>query len=67
MLSSEGISEKLHTKWAGRSILYKDITDSTNNDARQLAIEGAAHGSLVVADKQEAGRGSNGREHIFNI
>ncbi len=61
MLSSEGISEKLHTKWAGRNILYKDITDSTNNDARQLAIEGAAHGSLVVADKQEAGRGSNGR------
>lgn len=61
MLSSEEITRQLHTVWAGRSILYKDVTGSTNSDARDLAISGAAHGSLVVADKQEAGRGSNGR------
>lgn len=61
MLSSEKISGQLRTKWAARNILYKDVTDSTNNDARKLALEGAPSGTLAVADRQDAGRGSNGR------
>ena len=61
MLSSEKISGQLHTKWAARNILYKEITGSTNTDARELAKEGAPEGTLVVADRQDAGRGSNGR------
>ncbi len=61
MLSKEHIQEQLHTNWAASYIFYKEITDSTNNDARRLAEEGAPHGMLVVADKQEAGRGSRGR------
>lgn len=39
---------------------YKEI-DSTNNKAKQLAAEGACHGSLVIADRQTAGRGRRGR------
>ncbi len=61
MLSKEHIQEQLHTSWAASYISYKDVTDSTNNDAKRLAEEGAPHGMLVVADKQEAGRGSRGR------
>ncbi len=61
MLSKERISEQLHTKWAAANIWYKDITGSTNDDAKRLAEEGAPHGMLVVADKQEQGRGSRGR------
>ena len=61
MLSKEEIERRLTTRWAACNIVYKDITDSTNNDARDLAAEGAPHGTLVVADKQEAGRGSRGR------
>jgi BirA family biotin operon repressor/biotin-[acetyl-CoA-carboxylase] ligase len=61
MLSKEHISEQLHTRWAAANIWYKDITDSTNDDAKRLAEEGAPHGMLVVADKQEQGRGSRGR------
>ena len=61
MLSKEHISEQLHTRWAAANIWYKDITGSTNDDARRLAEEGAPHGMLVVADKQEQGRGSRGR------
>ena len=61
MLSSEKISGQLRTKWAARNILYKDVTDSTNNDARKLSLEGAPSGTLAVADRQDAGRGSNGR------
>ena len=61
MLSKEHISEQLRTSWAASNIWYKDITDSTNDDAKRLAEEGAPHGMLVVADKQEQGRGSRGR------
>jgi len=36
-------------------------TDSTNERARQLAIRGAPHGTLVTAAAQSAGRGRQGR------
>lgn len=39
---------------------YQEI-DSTNDMAKQLAFEGAPHGSLVTADRQTAGRGRRGR------
>jgi BirA family transcriptional regulator, biotin operon repressor / biotin---[acetyl-CoA-carboxylase] ligase len=36
-------------------------TDSTNTRARELAAEGAKHGTVVTADEQTAGRGRQGR------
>lgn len=39
-------------------------TDSTNRRAMLWATEGAAHGSLVVADFQTAGRGRMGRDWV---
>ena len=54
----------LETKWAGREIIYFPETDSTNRRARLLAQEGAAHGTLVLADCQNAGRGRRGRGWI---
>lgn len=36
-------------------------TDSTNDRARELAIKGAPHGTLVTAREQTAGRGRQGR------
>jgi BirA family biotin operon repressor/biotin-[acetyl-CoA-carboxylase] ligase len=35
--------------------------DSTNTRARELAAEGAAHGTVVTAEEQTAGRGRQGR------
>jgi len=35
--------------------------DSTNTRARELAAEGAEHGTVVTADEQTAGRGRQGR------
>jgi BirA family biotin operon repressor/biotin-[acetyl-CoA-carboxylase] ligase len=61
MLSSDKIKAALHTDWAGREVIYKEVTGSTNTDAAALAKENAAHGTLVVADKQESGKGSHGR------
>ncbi|OPZ60739.1 MAG: Bifunctional ligase/repressor BirA [Deltaproteobacteria bacterium ADurb.Bin510] len=42
-------------------ISYLESTASTNQDARELAEQGAAEGSLVVAEQQTAGRGRRGR------
>ena len=45
----------------GRSLRYLERTDSTNDDARSALAQGAANGHTVVADAQDAGRGSRGR------
>ena len=41
----------------GWTIEYHDEIDSTNTRAKALAAAGAAHGTLVLADRQTAGRG----------
>lgn len=55
------IREGLKTEWIGRTIYYQDETDSTNLWARRLAKDGAPDGTLVIAEKQNAGRGRLGR------
>ena len=45
----------------GRTLVCLAEVDSTNLRARQLAAEGAADGTVVVADCQTAGRGRLGR------
>lgn len=61
LLSENELNSIRKTKWAGRRICYFDVLDSTNTKANHLAEEGAEHGTLVVADRQEAGRGRRGR------
>lgn len=61
MLNGEYIKEQLQTKWVAQNIIYNDVTSSTNDDAKKLGEQGAASGTLVVADRQENGRGSRGR------
>jgi len=40
---------------------HHETIGSTNERARELAEEGAAHGALVTADEQTSGRGRQGR------
>ena len=49
------------TARVGRTLVCLAEVDSTNLRARQLAAEGAADGTVVVADRQTAGRGRLGR------
>ena len=49
------------TKWVGTEICYFDVTDSTNTQAKSLGEGDAPNGTLVVAGKQESGRGRRGR------
>lgn len=43
------------------SILYFDTIDSTNTRAKELAVQGAPHGTVVIAGTQTGGRGRMGR------
>ena len=43
------------------SLLWFDSIDSTNTRARELARQGAAHGTVLIADHQTGGRGRRGR------
>jgi BirA family biotin operon repressor/biotin-[acetyl-CoA-carboxylase] ligase len=52
----EGAEQRL-----GRPRVHLRVTDSTNDRARELAIAGAPHGTLVTASEQTAGRGRQGR------
>ena len=56
--------DSLHTAWAGSQIVYLDSTASTNDVAKELASNGAAHGTLVIANAQTAGRGRMGRRFV---
>ncbi|MCK4623026.1 MAG: biotin--[acetyl-CoA-carboxylase] ligase [Desulfuromonadales bacterium] len=55
------IKKDLNRQLIGRSIHCLNEIDSTNVRARQLAEEGATDGTVVVADRQSAGRGRLGR------
>lgn len=61
VLNERELAGRMETKWAGRTVHYYEKTGSTNIDAKKLAAEGAAHGTIVVADDQENGRGRRGR------
>ncbi len=61
ILSKSEIASRLQTSWAGREIRFYEEISSTNIEAKKLAEEGEPHGTLVVADKQNAGRGRRGK------
>lgn len=50
--------------WIGKEIFHKEITGSTNQDIKELALQGAAEGTVVWADAQTAGRGRRGRSWV---
>ncbi len=61
ILSKDEILSRMETKWLGRQVVYFNQTGSTNTEAKRLAEEGAANGTLVAADMQTAGKGRRGR------
>lgn len=50
-----------NTNWCGKERQHFKKIDSTNKKAKELAKAGCAHGTLVTADRQEAGIGRRGR------
>ena len=60
-LSAVQIKSFLNTRVMGQACICYDETDSTNLRIKQLAEEGAAHGTLACTGVQTAGRGRRGR------
>lgn len=61
VMNEAEIRSLLHTRWAGQELFCFDEIDSTNTKAKELAEQGYPSGTLVVADRQIAGRGRRGR------
>ncbi len=55
------VQHYLTTKNFGRALEVHETISSTNSRAKELAQSGAAHGTLVVAERQSSGRGRLGR------
>ena len=58
------LHEDLCTKCLGRTILFSHEVDSTNNWAKELAMQKALEGTVVVAKTQTSGRGRLGRRWL---
>lgn len=63
-LSAEAILSGLSADNQDRKIIVLDETDSTNNEAKKLAAEGAPHGTAVIADSQTSGKGRLDRSFV---
>lgn len=64
LLLPEEIWIRSHAKVFGRKIYYYTTIDSTNAEAKKLALNGALSGSLVVAEEQTKGKGRLGRAWV---
>lgn len=58
------IESKLQTNRFARNIKIFESVDSTNNQAKKLALDNAEEGTLVTAEQQRAGKGRLGREWV---
>ncbi len=63
VLYSENIMSGLETRLIGRSVIYYDEVDSTNNAAKRIAKE-SDDGTVVISRIQKSGRGRLGRPWI---
>ena len=64
LMTEAEIKSLMHTEWVAKEVLYFDTIDSTNIKAQELAEKGYQSGTLVVADKQESGKGRRGRSWV---
>jgi len=55
------IRRRLGTEWLGGELRSYGSVRSTNELARAFAADGAAHGTVILAEEQEEGRGRAGR------
>lgn len=64
MLQETRLRAALPIKGMGAPLYYFPSLGSTNDHAKQLAAQGAPHGTLVTADEQTAGRGRMRRRWV---
>lgn len=57
LLTPLEIDSALHTETFGRHVVYLESTQSTNEEAKKIAREGAEEGTIVIAEEQITGHG----------
>lgn len=65
ILNKNELQSLRKTAWIGQRLECFDVIGSTNTTAMQMAEEGAPHGTLVVADRQDNGKGRRGRGWVM--
>lgn len=60
-MSKNTLQWGLQTNWLGKNMIHQIKMASTQTKANQLAQEGCPHGTVVIADRQETGRGRMNR------
>jgi BirA family biotin operon repressor/biotin-[acetyl-CoA-carboxylase] ligase len=65
-LDLKALQRELDTRFFGTDsrLVFVPVVDSTNNLAMQLARQGAAEGTVVLTDRQTAGKGRLGRQWL---
>lgn len=58
------LNKMLKTSSLGRNIKIYESIGSTNTKAKELALNGAPHGTLIIADEQTEGKGRRGRRWV---
>ena len=61
LISKEGIQSFLRKDYYSNDVLVYKTIDSTNTEAKKLAVAGASHGTVVLSEEQTEGRGRRGR------
>jgi BirA family transcriptional regulator, biotin operon repressor / biotin---[acetyl-CoA-carboxylase] ligase len=56
-LNQENLKQKLTVKFIGHLLHYYEEIDSTNDEAFRLAVQGAPEGTVLIAERQSAGKG----------
>src|SRR5690625_3504575 len=56
-LSENTIRWGLNTTWLGHHLIHEHSVSSTQRLAHELALDGAKHGTVVIADEQTSGKG----------
>ncbi|GKX28359.1 bifunctional ligase/repressor BirA [Vallitalea longa] len=64
ILNEEELHYNLNTNVIGNKIISYDSVDSTNQQAKKLALEGAGEGTVVIAEEQTAGKGRRGKNWV---
>lgn len=62
ILSQIEIQRDLNTQTLGKEIVHLSSLESTNNKAKDLALQGAPEGLVVISEEQTKGRGRRGRQ-----
>lgn len=57
IISRSGIGLYLTDENLTKQIFCHDVLESTNNTAKEMAMRGARHGTVVIAERQSGGRG----------